>query len=72
MRDKYGVTIAGGQGKISNTIFRIAHLGYVSLFDTIAAISALEFTLHELGYPVRFGEGVKAAMETFHKEGVAG
>ncbi len=72
MRDKYGVTIAGGQGKISNSIFRIAHLGYVSLFDTIAAISALEFTLHELGYPVKFGEGVKAAMETFHREGVAG
>ncbi|MCS7174365.1 pyridoxal-phosphate-dependent aminotransferase family protein [Pseudothermotoga sp.] len=72
MRDKYGVTIAGGQGKITNTIFRIAHLGYVSIFDTIAAISALEFTLHELGYPVKFGEGVKAAMETFHREGVAG
>lgn len=72
MRDKYGVTIAGGQGHITNKIFRIAHLGYVSLFDTITAISALEFTLHELGYLVKFGEGVKAAMEVFHREGVAG
>ncbi|WP_041082286.1 pyridoxal-phosphate-dependent aminotransferase family protein [Thermotoga profunda] len=72
MRDKYGVTIAGGQEHLANKIFRIAHLGYVSLFDSITAISALEFTLHELGYPVKFGEGVKAAMEIFHREGVAG
>ncbi|HEY8542998.1 MAG TPA: alanine--glyoxylate aminotransferase family protein [Pseudothermotoga sp.] len=72
MRDKYGVTIAGGQEHLTNKIFRIAHLGYVSLFDSITAISALEFTLHELGYPVKFGEGVKAAMEIFHREGVAG
>ncbi len=72
MRDKYGVTIAGGQEHLASKIFRIAHLGYVSIFDTITAISALEFTLHELGYPVQFGKGVAAAMEVFHREGVAG
>ncbi|AEH51876.1 pyridoxal-phosphate-dependent aminotransferase family protein [Pseudothermotoga thermarum] len=72
MRDKYGVTIAGGQEHLANKIFRIAHLGYVSIFDTITAISALEFTLHELGYPVTFGKGVAAAMEVFNREGVAG
>ncbi len=72
MRDKYGVTIAGGQEHLASKIFRIAHLGYVSMFDTITAISALEFTLHELGYPVQFGKGVAAAMEVFNREGVAG
>jgi len=72
MRDKYGVTIAGGQSHLKGKIFRIAHLGYMTMFDTITALSALEFTLNELGYKVDFGTSVKAAMEVFKKEGVAG
>ncbi|GAB4309965.1 pyridoxal-phosphate-dependent aminotransferase family protein [Pseudothermotoga elfii] len=72
IRDKYGVTIAGGQGHLSGKIFRVAHLGYVSMFDTITAISALEFTLSELGYKIELGTGVRAAMETLKREGVAG
>jgi aspartate aminotransferase-like enzyme len=68
MRDKYGVTIAGGQGKLKGKIFRIAHLGYMSPFDTITAISALEFTLKELGYEFELGVGVKAAEAVFAKE----
>ena len=72
MRDKYGVTIAGGQSHLKGKIFRIAHLGYMTMFDTITALSALEFTLNELGYKVDFGTSIKAAMEIFKKEGVAG
>ena len=72
MRDKYGVTIAGGQSHLKGKIFRIAHLGYMTMFDTITALSALEFTLNELGYRVDFGTSIKAAMEIFKKEGVAG
>ncbi|AIY88709.1 MULTISPECIES: serine-pyruvate aminotransferase [unclassified Thermotoga] len=68
MRDKYGVSIAGGQGKLKGKIFRIAHLGYMSPFDTITAISALEFTLKELGYEFELGAGVKAAEAVFAKE----
>ncbi|ACB09773.1 serine-pyruvate aminotransferase [Thermotoga sp. RQ2] len=68
MRDKYGVTIAGGQAKLKGKIFRIAHLGYMSPFDTITAISALEFTLKELGYEFELGVGVKAAEAVFAKE----
>ncbi|MBO8139157.1 MAG: alanine--glyoxylate aminotransferase family protein [Thermosipho sp. (in: Bacteria)] len=68
MRDKYGVTIAGGQAHLKGKIFRISTLGYLSIFDTIVGISALEFTLNELGYKVEFGTGVKAAQEVFFKE----
>ncbi len=35
MRVKYGVTIAGGQGKLTGLIFRIGHLGYVGIFDVL-------------------------------------
>ncbi|ABR29988.1 class V aminotransferase [Thermosipho melanesiensis] len=68
MRDKYGVTIAGGQEHLKGKIFRISTLGYLSIFDTIVGISALEFTLNELGYKVEFGTGIKAAQEVLFKE----
>ncbi|QTA37806.1 alanine--glyoxylate aminotransferase family protein [Thermosipho ferrireducens] len=68
MRDKYGVTIAGGQAHVKGKIFRISTLGYLSIFDTITGIAALEFVLNELGYKVEFGKGVKAAQEVLFKE----
>ncbi len=67
MRNKYGVTIAGGQAHIKGKIFRIAHLGYMIEFDTLTAISALEIVLKEMGYKFKVGSGVSAAIEVFTK-----
>jgi aspartate aminotransferase-like enzyme len=61
MRDEYGVTIAGGQAKLKGKIVRIAHMGYVSGFDILVALAALEMTLKELGANIELGKGVKAA-----------
>lgn len=69
MRTKYGITIAGGQGKLKDTIFRIAHLGYADESDVILALSTLERVLFELKYPAKLGEGVRAAQEVFLKSG---
>ncbi len=63
MREKYGFTIAGGQGKVKGKIFRIAHMGYISRYELISCISALEEALLELGYQLELGRGVKKAME---------
>lgn len=63
LRDQLGVTIAGGQGDMKGKIFRIAHLGYATRFDVVTAMAALELALQSLGYPVKLGEGVKAAQE---------
>lgn len=67
LREKYGVTIAGGQAQAKGKIFRISHMGYVNEFDVIVALSALELTLKDLGYPVEFGAGVRAAEMVFSK-----
>ena len=67
MRQKYGVTIAGGQSQLKGKIFRIAHLGYADTFDLTVAISALEMALSELGYKVELGMGMKAAEEVLLK-----
>lgn len=65
MRDKYGVTIAGGQDELEGKIFRLSHFGYCDRFDVTTGISALELTLKDLGHPVEFGAGVGAALKTF-------
>jgi len=70
MREQYGITIAGGQDRAKGKIFRIAHLGYVDIFDITTAISALEMVLKELGHELTFGRGVGAALTVyFHNSG---
>jgi aspartate aminotransferase-like enzyme len=64
LRDRYGVTFAGGQGRLEGRIIRVAHLGYCDDLDVITAISALEMALVDMGYPITPGAGVRAAEET--------
>ena len=68
MKNKYGVTIAGGQDDYVGKIIRIGHLGYFGEFDIITTLTALEMTLAELGYEFTRGAGVVAA-ETVFMEG---
>jgi len=65
MKNKYGVTIAGGQDDYVGRIFRIGHLGYFGEFDIITTLAALEMTLKELGYEFESGSGIKAAEAVF-------
>jgi aspartate aminotransferase-like enzyme len=65
MRVKYGVTVAGGQGKLQGLIFRIGHLGYVGIFDILTAISALEFALKEQNWKFELGDGVQEVEKVF-------
>jgi serine---pyruvate transaminase len=71
MRDKFGITIAGGQGHLKGKIVRIAHCGYYGAFDILTSIAALEMALDELGHDVTFGAGTAAAQEVFARAGVA-
>jgi serine---pyruvate transaminase len=63
LREKYGITAAGGQDRARGKIFRIAHLGYSDRFDIITAIAAIEMVLKGMGYDVRLGTGVGVAQE---------
>jgi aspartate aminotransferase-like enzyme len=63
LREKYGITAAGGQGKARGKIFRIAHLGYSDRFDVITAVAGVEMVLKEMGYPIKLGTGVAVAEE---------
>lgn len=63
LRDKMGVTFAGGQDQLKGRIVRIAHMGHMGAFDTITAIAAFEMALRHFGHDVRLGTGVAAAQE---------
>ncbi|MFN8161272.1 MAG: alanine--glyoxylate aminotransferase family protein [Solirubrobacterales bacterium] len=69
MRDRYGVTVAGGQGRLKGRIVRIAHCGYYGAFDVIVALSALEMALRDLGHDCEPGSGAGAAQTVFAESG---
>jgi aspartate aminotransferase-like enzyme len=65
LRDRYGVTVAGGHGDLKNRLFRIGHIGYYDVFDIVAALAAVELALVEAGAEVERGVGVARALEAF-------
>jgi aspartate aminotransferase-like enzyme len=56
-----GVVLAGGQGKLTGKIFRLGHLGSVTLEEILGAISTLEIVSLQQGRPVEPGAAVAAA-----------
>jgi aspartate aminotransferase-like enzyme len=70
-RDKYGVWLAGGQGKLKGQIFRLGHCGYFGASDIVVGLSTVEMVLAQLGYDVPFGASLAAAEQVFLKSEVA-
>ncbi len=65
LRDRYGVTLAGGQGELKGRIFRIGHIGYYDVFDIATALAAVELALVEAGAEIERGAAVTRALEAF-------
>lgn len=66
MKKRFDIALAGGQDHLSNKIFRIGHLGFVSDRDILSCIASLEVTLAELGYEdFTPGAGIAAAVRVF-------
>jgi serine---pyruvate transaminase len=65
LRDRYGVTLAGGQGVLKGKIFRIGHIGYYDVFDIATALGAVELALADMGAEIERGVAVTRALEVF-------
>ncbi|MDR2191960.1 MAG: alanine--glyoxylate aminotransferase family protein [Endomicrobium sp.] len=63
LREKYGVSIAGGQGDLKGKIIRFAHMGFIGKADLLVGFACLEMVLTELGVQIEKGKGVAAAEE---------
>ena len=60
LNTKYGVVIAGGQGKMTGKMVRVGHLGAVAEGDVVQVIWAIEQALEELDIAPADGRGVAA------------
>ena len=65
LRDRFGITIANGQGELKGKIFRLGHIGWFDVFDITTQIAAVELVLADLGADVERGVAVTAAVEAF-------
>jgi aspartate aminotransferase-like enzyme len=65
LRDRFGITIATGQGELKERLFRIGHIGYFDVFDITTALAAVELTLAEAGAEIERGVAVTRALEAF-------
>src|SRR5581483_6570120 len=61
LNDKYGVVIAGGQGKMNGKMIRVGHLGAIGDGDVIQVLWALEQACEELDVAPADGRAVAAA-----------
>jgi aspartate aminotransferase-like enzyme len=65
LRDRFGITIANGQGPLKGKIFRIGHIGYFDVFDITTALAAVELVLADLGADIERGVAVTRALEAY-------
>jgi serine---pyruvate transaminase len=67
LRDRFGITLAGGQGPVKGKIVRIGHIGWFDVFDIATALAGLELALTELGADIERGVAVSRALETYER-----
>jgi serine---pyruvate transaminase len=65
LRDRFGITIAGGQGSLKGKIFRIGHIGWFDVFDITTALAAVELVLADAGAEIERGVAVTRALEAY-------
>jgi aspartate aminotransferase-like enzyme len=67
LRDRFGITVAGGHGELGPRLFRIGHIGYYDVFDITTVLAAVELLLAESGADVERGVAVACALEAYRE-----
>jgi aspartate aminotransferase-like enzyme len=65
LRQRFGITVAGGHGELASRLFRIGHIGWFDVFDITTALAAVELVLAEMGAPIERGVAVTRALEAY-------
>ena len=65
LRERFGITIANGQGELKGKIVRIGHIGWFDVFDITTALAALELALADAGAEIERGVAVSRALEAY-------
>jgi aspartate aminotransferase-like enzyme len=62
LKSRFRILVADGQEELKGKIFRIGHMGYVFERDIVMTLGALESVLQDLGFDVKPGAAVEAAL----------
>lgn len=65
LRDRFGITVAGGHGELGSRMFRIGHIGYYDVLDITTVLAAVETLLLESGADIERGAAVARALEAY-------
>jgi aspartate aminotransferase-like enzyme len=65
LRQRFGITVAGGHGELASRLFRIGHIGWFDVFDITTALAAVELVLVDMGAPIERGVAVTRALEAY-------
>lgn len=65
LRDRHAITIAGGHGELVSRLFRIGHIGYVTIEDVAQTLTAIETELVEAGAALEIGRGAAAGLVAY-------
>ncbi|MGI8887084.1 MAG: pyridoxal-phosphate-dependent aminotransferase family protein [Gaiellaceae bacterium] len=65
LRERFGITVAGGHRDLAPRMLRIGHIGYYDVFDITTALSALEALLAERGAEIERGVAVTRALDAY-------
>ena len=66
LRDRFGITVAGGHGELGTRMFRIGHIGYYDVLDITTVLTAVEALLVERGASIEPGVATARALEAYH------
>jgi aspartate aminotransferase-like enzyme len=62
VRKRFGIRLAGGQGKFAGKIVRVGHMGFVDPFDVMNAVTAIGATINRIGGTADTTTAVKACL----------
>ena len=65
LRDRFGITVAGGHDELASRLFRIGHIGHYDVFDITTALAAVESLLAEQGADIETGVAVVRALDAY-------
>lgn len=64
-RERFGLSLGVGLGRIKGKVFRIGHLGALNELEVIGTLGGVELALVESGVKLELGSGVAAAQRAF-------
>lgn len=67
LKESFGLSLAGGPGKLKETVVRIGHMGYCTEADVLQVLSLLELSLMKNNNQIVRGAAVAAAQTVYLK-----